>query len=89
MKNGVAITLIICGTALVLMPQVHHAVVAANTLYAQAIAMRFADATGGEAPVIEPVRGQSWVAGVSVGAGVGMILAGACGVAGRGRDRGG
>lgn len=34
---GLPITLLICGTCLVIMPQIHESVVAANSLYAAAI----------------------------------------------------
>ncbi len=70
-KNGPAITLIICGTALALMPLIYAAVERANVLYARAIAAAndvVLDESGG--------MGAAWLAPVSVGLGVVMICVG-------------
>lgn len=73
---GIALSLVICGTCLVLMPQIHESVVSANTLFALGIAR---DSSSGTASLIEEVslRQKSWMAGLSLLSGILVILVGA------------
>ena len=70
-KNGPAITLIICGTALAIMPLIYAAVERANVLYARAIVAAndgVLDESG--------ATGVVWLVPVSVGLGTVMIAIG-------------
>ncbi len=82
-RTGPIITTLVCGTALVIMPQIHAAVFSANLLaYAGVIA-------AGDRPPVEglaEVAAPGWMAPASTALGVGMIIAGA--LAGLGARRG-
>lgn len=80
MRRWDVVSLVVCGTGLVLMPQIHHAVVAANVLYARAIAARMGEELG-----VEGMGAPGWMSVVSVGVGIGMIGVGVVG----GRREGG
>lgn len=73
-------TMLACGTALILMPQIHAAVLAANLLHAAAIA-RHSPRGAEDLPVVAP---PAWMAPMSVALG-GCLILGACGMAALGR----
>jgi hypothetical protein len=75
-QTALLVTLIICGTALVLMPQIHASVVSANALYAVAIQPEFLedDALALEQSLIGVA---SWMSYLSLGIGAASILVGA------------
>lgn len=64
--------LILGGTALVLMPQIYAAVLAANVTYAQAVAT-----SSGRSALIEAPTSPAWLSAASVTLGAGMIALGA------------
>lgn len=64
--------LILGGTALVLMPQIYAAVLAANVTYAQGLA-----AATGQSASIEAPASPVWLSAASVALGAGMIALGA------------
>lgn len=83
-RTGVAITMLICGTALVVMPQIHSAVLGANRLYASAIASHRPEGGAGLPDVSAP----GWMAPVSAGLGGVLIVAAGVGAAAGARGRG-
>src|SRR5690606_2923761 len=72
MRTSVAITMLVCGTALVIMPQIHSAVLEANRLYASAIASHRPEAGAGEEGVGTAVA-PGWMAPASTGLG-GLLI---------------
>lgn len=76
--------MLVCGTALVVMPQIHSAVLGANRLYASAIASHRPEGGPGVAGVVAP----GWMAPASTALGGLLIVAGGGGAAaGRRGDR--
>lgn len=76
-RTSVAITMLICGTALVIMPQIHSAVLGANRLYAAAIASHRPRGGAGLPDVPAP----RWMAPVSAGLGGVLVVAAGIGAA--------
>lgn len=77
MRSALAITLAMCGTALILAPQVHDAVLGANRLYAAAITSH-ARQPAAELPEVAP---PDWMAPASVALGAALVVCAAVGSA--------